>query len=134
MLRLLAPFLLLTACDWTEPDTAGPGHHPISDPDAPTCDIGAFAIAAPRDGLHYDKSLDVLVDESELWAELTVVIGDDIGDTFLPKADSTAPYPGDAGSWWNRDTFHFELASSTRYTLTVSHCTQKQTVTFFTSP
>jgi len=132
MLRMFAPILLLAACDWTQADTGG--QRPIGDPDAPSCDIGAFEIAAPRDGLHYDKSLDAVVDESELWAELTLKIGDDLGDTYVPTADTTAPYPGDAGSWWNRDTFHFDLTAGTRYTLTVSHCSMSQTVTFFTSP
>ena len=76
----------------------------------------------------------VLVNESELWASLTLTIRDGIGNTYAPISDTTAPYPQDAGYWWNRDTFHFELAANTLYTLTVSHCTKIQTVEFFTSP
>jgi hypothetical protein len=133
MLRIMFALVLpLAACDWTQPDTNG---RPSTEfPDAPSCDIGAFEIAVPREGLHYDKSLDVLVDETELWASLTLKIGDDVGDSYIPTADSSAPYPRDAGSWWNLDTFHFELAANTRYTLTVSHCTTSQSVSFFTSP
>jgi len=135
MLRIMfAVVLPLAACDWTQPDTGG--RPPMGDPDAPTCStgIGAYEIAAPREGIHYDKSLDVLVNESELWASLTLKIVDGIGDSYIPISDSSAPYPKDAGSWWNLDTFHFELVANTRYTLTVSHCTDSQTVTFFTSP
>ena len=133
MLRIIALVVpLAAACDWTQPDTGG--RPPIGDPDAPSCDIGAFQIAAPLAGIHYDKSLDVLVDESELWASLALRISDDIGDSYIPIADSSAPYAKDAGSWWNLDTFHFELLADTRYTLTVSHCTNIQTVEFFTSP
>ncbi|MEO8841265.1 MAG: hypothetical protein ABI591_03765 [Kofleriaceae bacterium] len=126
MLRLLL-VLPLAACSGIQTDTP-----PIGDPDAASCDLGAFEVAAPHEGLHYDKSLDVLVDETELWAELTVTIGDDGDDSFLPTSDTTAPYAGDA-SWWNLDTFHFELAANTRYTLTVSHCNMIQRVAFFTN-
>lgn len=133
MLRIMFALVVpLAACGGIQTDSNG--RSPVGDPDAPSCDIGAFEIAVPREGLHYDKSLDVLVDESELWASLTVQIGDDVGDTYLSISDRTAPYPRDAGSWWNLDTFHFELAANTRYTLTVSHCTMIQRVSFFTSP
>ena len=134
MLRIMFALVLpLAACDWTQPDTGG--RAPMGEfPDAPSCDIGAYEVAVPREGQHYDKSLDVLVDESELWASLTLKIGDDNGDSYIPISDSTARYPSDAGYWWNLDTFHFELAANTRYTLTVSHCTTSASVSFFTSP
>lgn len=133
MLRIMFALVVpLAACGGIQTDSNG--RPPVGDPDAPSCDIGAFEIAVPREGLHYDKSLDVLVDESELWASLTLKIGDDVGDTYPPTSDSTAPYSRDAGSWWNLDTFHFELAANTRYTLTVNHCTTIQRVSFFTSP
>jgi len=132
MYRYLAVLVLVAGCDRGLDD---PRPHPVhSDPDAGQCELGEFAIAAPVDGEHYDKSLDVLVDESELWNELSVTIADDIGDTYLPTSESTEPYPADAGTWWNRDTYHFELAASTRYTLAVSHCSTYQRVAFFTSP
>jgi hypothetical protein len=127
MLRIM--FALLAGCGGMQTDPS-----PMGDPDAPSCDIGAYDVAVPREGIHYDKSLDAIVDESELLGSLTLTIGDDGGDTFLPTANSTAPYPRDAGYWWNLDRFHFELAASTRYTLTVSHCTKSQRVSFFTSP
>ena len=133
MLRIMFALVVpLAACDRIP--TEGDDRPPMGDPDAPSCDIGAFEVAVPREGQHYDKSLDVLVDESELWASLTLKIGDDIGDSYIPISDSTARYPSDAGYWWNLDTFHFELAANTRYTLTVSHCTTSQSVSFFTSP
>jgi hypothetical protein len=133
MLRIMFALVVpLAACEWNQPETDRP---PIGDPDAAlTCDLGAFDVAVPREGIHYDKSLDVQVDESELWALLTVTINDDGDNAYLPTSDTTAPYPRDAGSWWNLDTFHFELAANTRYTLSVSHCATVQRVSFFTSP
>src|SRR5277367_1551054 len=90
MLRMLVPALVLVACDWS-PSSTDVGLRPIhSDLDAPECDIGWLEIAAPLEGIHYDKSLDVLVDETELWTLLTLTIGDDIGDTYLPTMESTA--------------------------------------------
>jgi hypothetical protein len=134
MIRILFALVpMVVACDWTSPDTGGPH---TNFPDA-SCNIqiGEFQIAAPRAGQHYDKSLDVIVDESELRYSFTVQIADDQGNSFAPISDTAVPYPPDAGSWWSLDTFHFELAADTRYTATVSVCTQRsQSVEFFTSP
>lgn len=130
MLRLILPVLVLAACDWTEPDTAGPGSRPI--PDAYMGCIGAFQIMAPKADLHYAASMDVIVDESELQYELSLTMIDDAGTAYKYTADSSEPNPD--GTFWNRDKFHYELAAGHRYDLTVSHCDQSQTVTFFTSP
>ncbi len=128
MLRLAFVILIpLAACD----DQAT-----IFDPDA-GCGlngIGAFEIAAPRPGLHYDKSLDVVIDESELRWSFTVRIIDEGGISIAPVSDDEVPFPADAGSWWSRDTYHFELAPNTRYTARVAVCDDRiQTVDFFTS-
>jgi hypothetical protein len=134
MLRLLALVLMIAGCDYNQPDTS---HHLNADIDASTCyaGLGEFEIAAPRPGLHYDKSLDVIIDESELRWSFTVRITDDQGNSFAPTADTEVPYPPDAGSWWSLDTYHFELAANTRYTATISVCpTRTETVEFFTSP
>jgi hypothetical protein len=126
---LILPLVLLAAC--APPNESH--RHPV-DPDANTCDIGAFQIAAPRADIHYAPTMDVVVDESELWAELTLTMVDELGDSYLYVSDSTAPYPGGSGSWWNQDKFHYELAPNHRYTVTVSHCANSQSVEFFTSP
>ena len=132
MYRLL--LLFVVACHVAPQDDVRDPWPGTEDIDAFTCDSGAFSIAAPVAGEHYDKSLDVLVDESGLWTQLAVTITDDAGDSYIPIAQSTAPSSLDAGIWWNRDTYHFELAPSTRYELFVSHCAASQTVSFFTSP
>ncbi|HEY3807219.1 MAG TPA: hypothetical protein VGL61_31675 [Kofleriaceae bacterium] len=134
MLRFAAIALLLGACrPLPEDDVAQPPFN-NQDLDAGQCEPGALQIAAPVAGEHYDKSLDVLVDESALWHDISVTITDDVGDLYDPTAASTQPYPADAGIWSNRDTYHFELAASTRYTLAASHCTTYESVAFFTSP
>ncbi len=125
---MLLPLLVVAAC----------GSPVVEDHHAPPLeagcsDIGAFEIAAPRPDLHYAPSLDVYVDESELQGELSLTMVDDLGNPYEWTTDSTAPYPGDAGTWWNQDKFHYDLAPSHRYTLTVSHCATIQTVVFFTS-
>lgn len=98
-----------------------------------SCDLGGFEIAAPRPDLHYAPSMVVYVDESELQGELTLTMTDNLGNAYAWTSDDSEPYPGDAGTWWSRDSFHYDLAPSRRYTLTVSHCQHSQTVTFFTS-
>jgi len=128
-MRSLAVVMLLVGCGpRIEDDVA-----PIPDGDGGCSDIGAFEIAAPRPGLHYTPSLEVYVDETELWAELTLEMIDNLGQSYSWTVDSTQAYPQDAGIWWNRDSFHYDLAPGQRYTLTVSHCRTRQTVTFFTS-
>ncbi|HEY1546247.1 MAG TPA: hypothetical protein VGG28_00435 [Kofleriaceae bacterium] len=125
MRYLLATTIALAACE-----PAAMMNRPIDDDvDAPACDSGQFQIVAPVEGEHYDASLDALVDETALWTQLIVTITDDIGDSYLPTAESTTYDRG-----VNHDTYHFELAASTRYTLAVGHCTTIQTVGFFTSP
>ena len=135
MIRLICALALpLAACGGIQSDS---GHPFTGEIDSSTCTItlGDFAIAAPRAGQHYDKSLDVIVDESELRWSLTVRITDDQGHSFAPVSDDAVPFPPDAGSWWSLDTFHFELAANTRYTASVSVCNGRlQTVEFFTSP
>ena len=66
MLRILFALVVpLAACGGI---TSDPGHPFTGEFDAAlSCDIGAFEIAAPRAGIHYDKSLEVVVNESELW-------------------------------------------------------------------
>jgi hypothetical protein len=132
MLRLIAPVLLLVACDPGSPPGAGGGGGGGRYPDAYVGCIGAFQIVAPNEGLHYAASMDVIVDESELQYELTLTMTDDLGTAYKYTADSSEPNPD--GTYWSRDKFHYELAASHRYDLTVSHCDQSQTVTFFTSP
>jgi hypothetical protein len=127
MRSVLIALLLVGCAPTTEDDLYIPPDSTIS------CDIGAFEIAAPREALHYVPSMDVVIDESELWASLSLQMVDELSNSYQWTADTTSPYPADAGSWWNRDTFHYELAPNHRYTLTVSHCTNIQTVTFFTS-
>jgi hypothetical protein len=107
---------------------------PIPDFDAAVpCGIGGFEIAAPRADLHYAPSMDVYLDESELLGQLSLAMTDDLSNPYQWTNESSSPYPGDAGPWWSRDKFHYELAPSHRYTLTVSHCELNQSVTFFTS-
>lgn len=127
-LAMRTTLLVLVAGCWA------PTSHDTAVPDAACGDIGAFEIAAPRPELHYAPSLDVYVDEIELWAELTLVITDELGAPYAWTSDSSEPYPSGAGMWWRRDGFHYDLAASHRYTLTVSHCTTRQSVEFFTSP
>jgi hypothetical protein len=57
------------------------------DVDAPACDIGELQIAAPVEREHYDASLDVLVDDMDLWTQLTVTISDDFGDALIQMVD-----------------------------------------------
>ncbi len=130
---LLLPLLVAAACDGgTEP--GGYPHPPISDPDASgTCDLGGFQIAAPRPDLHYAPSMDVNVYESELQGELTLTMVDDLGSSYQWTAWDPQPNPTDAGEWWSLDRYHYELQPGHRYTLTVSHCADVQTVVFFTS-
>lgn len=133
MLRFAWPLLLVAvaACDRYTIPTPDGGGRPI--PDAYTsCDIGSFLIVAPKADLHYDASMDVIVDESELQYELQLTMTDDLGQAYKYTADSSAPNPD--GTFWNRDRFHYDLAAGHRYDLTVSHCQQSQTVTFFTTP
>jgi hypothetical protein len=131
----LVILLPLAACD--DPRTGDGATKDTRYPDA-GCGlngIGAFEIAAPRPGLHYDKSLDVVIDESELRWSFAVAITDDLGTSFAPISDTEVPFPSDAGSWWSLDTYHFELAANTRYTATVTVCDNRtQMVEFFTSP
>jgi len=128
MRSVLFALLLVGCARTTEDDLYVP-----PDDSGVSCDIGAFEIAAPREGLHYVPSMDVVIDETELWASLSLEMIDDLSNSYQWTADTTSAYPADAGSWWNRDTFHYELAAGHRYTLTVSHCHNIQTVTFFTS-
>ncbi len=131
---LVLPLLVLAACDWTQPDTAGPKRPPIGDPDASTCDLGAFEIAAPEADLHYAPSMDVNIYESELQGELTLTMVDELGASYPWASIATGPNPTDAGEWWSLDKYHYELQGGHRYTLTVSHCADQQSVVFFTSP
>ncbi len=131
---LLLPLLIAAACDGgTEP--GGYPHPPIGDPDAGdgTCNLGAFQIAAPRPDLHYAPSMDVNVYESELQGELTLTMVDDLGASYQWTSWNPQPNPTDAGEWWSLDKYHYELQPGHRYTLTVSHCADVQTVVFFTS-
>ncbi|HEY1816378.1 MAG TPA: hypothetical protein VGG74_28725 [Kofleriaceae bacterium] len=134
MLRFAAIAFLLGACRPLPDDDVVQPPSNNQDLDAGQCEPGELAIAAPLAGEHYDKSLDVLVDESDLWQSISVTITDDFGDLYEPTTASTQLYPADAGTWSNRDTYHFELAASTRYTLAVSHCSTYESVPFFTSP
>lgn len=130
MLRLALPLLAIVACDWTEPDTAGPAGRPV--PDAYVGCVGAFQISAPKANLHYAASMDVIVDESEAQGDLTLTMIDDAGTSYAWTTESFGPDPD--GTFWSRDKYTYELAAGHRYDLTVSHCDQSQTVTFFTSP
>jgi hypothetical protein len=122
-MRLLPLLLVVVGC------ATNPNDNP---PEGAACDIGQFEIAAPREGLHYAPSLDVYVNETELWAELTLTMTDESGHTFSWTDDGSQPNPD--SQWWNLDNFHYDLAPSSRYVLTVGHCNSNQTVTFFTSP
>jgi hypothetical protein len=128
-----ALFVLLSALSLAGCGETSPHRGYIPDPDASTCGIGAFQIAAPKPDLHYAPNVVVYVDETELWAELTLDMTDDLGTTYAWNSDGTEPYPGDAAIWWNRDSFSYQLPPSRRMTLTVSHCQDAQSVTFFTS-
>lgn len=130
------PCLLLAACDWTQPDTAGP-HHPIGDPDGSVdqCTPGEFQIVAPQPDLHYAPTMVVRVDEREMWAVLRFQMVDENGMGYVWTSDDSAPFQQTDGSWWRHDSFDYSLAPGHRYMLTVGHsCSEPdQTVTFFTS-
>jgi hypothetical protein len=138
MLRLIAPVLLLVACDPGSPPGAGGGFSGGVGrlPDAYLGCFGAFQVVAPVADLHYVASMDVIVDETELRYELKLTMVDDQGTAYQYTTDSSDPDPD--GMYWNRDKFHYELAASHRYDLTVAACDNgqpgSQTVTFFTSP
>jgi len=132
---LILPVVLLAACAPRNEDDVVP---PRGDPDA-GCHggIGAFEIAAPQPELHYAPTMDVVIDETELQGSLTLTMIDDLGNSYQYTSDTYAQYPTDGSIWWDQDKYHYELAPSHRYTLTVSPqiCSpyQPQTVEFFTS-
>jgi len=130
MLRFVLIAAALSACDY---DTRTPGHpDPGPLPDAYIGCVGAFHVVAPVADLHYDKSLDVYVDESEEQGELTLTMTDDLGTTYSESFHEYGPDPD--GMYWSRDRFHYELAGNHRYELRVSNCYDTETITFFTSP
>ena len=126
MLRLVLPLALFAACDWTTPDTG-----PVPDANR-GCAIGTFRIVAPVAGQHYDPAVHVYIDEAELQGELTLVMLDDNGTAYNFTSDTYGPDPKD--SFLTLDDYQYALAPGHRYELTVSHCDDSQTVTFFTSP
>lgn len=134
MLRLALPTLVLIACDWTTPDTGGSGVRPL--PDAYVGCVGAFHIVAPNANLHYDKSLEVYIDESEAQGDLQLTMTDDLGTPYTWTTETFGTDPD--GMYWSRDRYHYDLAAGHRYDLAVTHCNnaaiQTETVTFFTSP
>lgn len=134
MLRLCLCAVAVSACAPGPtgdpiPNDAG-GRDPL--PDAYISCVGAFDVVAPRADLHYDKSLDVYVDESELQGLLELTMTDDVGAVYTWQTETFGPDPD--GQYSDRDRYHYELAASHRYQLTVSGCGPIQMITFFTSP
>ncbi len=98
-------------------------------------------IAAPREGLHYDASLNVTLDvvppdpTGQIWIDLT----DNLGTSYTMTSSTVAHSPNDRGLF--PDTWHYDLAPGRRYTLTASTCCDgicadrrdPQQVVFFTS-
>ena len=130
MLRFAPIAMMMAAC--APPDPGPTTQTPGVLPDAFVACVGAFQVVAPVADLHYDKSLDVYIDESEAQGDLQVTMIDDRGTSYT-YTDLTFGTDPD-GMYWSRDRYHFELAASHRYDLTVRHCDTSQTITFFTSP
>jgi hypothetical protein len=131
MLRYVLISFAVAACAPPDPGpTPDGGSRGL--PDAYTGCLGAFHVVAPVEGLHYDKSLDVYIDESELQGLENITMIDDLGTTYTSQWDTYEVDPD--GNYWARDRYHFVLAAEHRYQLTVSHCDMSETITFFTSP
>ena len=98
-----------------------------------TCGAGSFSIAAPVAGLHYAPAMRVVVEETELAGRLDLTMTDDLGNAYASTANGSDPDPSHPGTGWSQDWFDYQLAPGRQYFLTVSHCSNAQSVAFFTT-
>lgn len=98
-----------------------------------TCGAGSFEIAAPVANLHYAPAMRVVVDETDLAGRLDLAMTDELGNAYAPTASGSDPDPSRPGTSWRQDWFDYQLAPDRQYFLTVSHCSNAQSVAFFTS-
>lgn len=90
---------------------------------------GDVRILAPVANLHYDAGLEVYIDENESYGDLEQWITDSHGQYYTYTDSSSVTDTN--GTIHER--FHYDLAPSEHYTLTVIHCYETQTISFFTS-
>lgn len=98
-------------------------------PDGRVLCVGHVQILAPVANLHYDAGLEVYIDESEAYDfQQAMYDSDGLFYGYTDQSSVTDPM-----SFTTHHRFHYDLAPSKGYTLTVSHCEETQSVSFFTS-